>query len=123
MKPSAIIAANVDLDSLAADDLEYNYDVQGLAGMCVGPSSCVLPVSVSGSAPTGGLLAFEHLSSFQLVVRPTTLGILALRSENAGQAITTAGRCSRGPSFLAACGTYQAVAIMESPTFQRVNHH
>lgn len=34
MKPSAIIAANVDLDSLAADDLEYNYDVAGLAGGC-----------------------------------------------------------------------------------------
>lgn len=32
MKPSAIIAANVDLDSLQADDLEYNYDVAGLAG-------------------------------------------------------------------------------------------
>lgn len=32
VKPSAIIAANVDLDSLAADDLEYNYDVAGLAG-------------------------------------------------------------------------------------------
>lgn len=38
VKPSAIIAANVDLDSLTADDLEYNYDVAGLAGrwvMCV----------------------------------------------------------------------------------------
>lgn len=32
VKPSAIIAANVDLDSLQADDLEYNYDVAGLAG-------------------------------------------------------------------------------------------
>jgi hypothetical protein len=34
VKPSAIIAANVDLDALAADDLEYNYDVAGLAGGC-----------------------------------------------------------------------------------------
>lgn len=32
VKPSAVIAGNVDLDSLAADDLEYNYDVAGLAG-------------------------------------------------------------------------------------------
>lgn len=32
VKPSAIIAANVDLDALGADDLEYNYDVAGLAG-------------------------------------------------------------------------------------------
>jgi hypothetical protein len=36
VKPSAIIAANVDLDALAADDLEYNYDVAGLAGGCPG---------------------------------------------------------------------------------------
>jgi hypothetical protein len=32
VKPSALLAASVDLEGLGADDLEYNYDMAGLAG-------------------------------------------------------------------------------------------
>lgn len=56
VKPSAVIAANVDLDSLAADDLEYNYDVAGLAGGgAVGGESWCVPrvLGFLGTARTG----------------------------------------------------------------------
>eukprot|EP00879_Flechtneria_rotunda_P003202 GHRR01003425.1.p1 GENE.GHRR01003425.1~~GHRR01003425.1.p1 ORF type:complete len:656 (+),score=226.79 GHRR01003425.1:287-2254(+) len=33
VKPSAVVAAGYDLDSLGADDLEYNYDKAGLAAL------------------------------------------------------------------------------------------
>lgn len=33
MKPSAVVAGGYDLDALAADDLEYNYDKAGLAAL------------------------------------------------------------------------------------------
>lgn len=33
VKPSAIVAAGYDMDSLCADDLEYNYDKPGLAAL------------------------------------------------------------------------------------------
>lgn len=33
VKPSSVVAAGYDMDSLAADDLEYNYDKAGLAAL------------------------------------------------------------------------------------------
>lgn len=33
MKPSSVLAGGYDLDSLNADDLEYNYDKAGLAAL------------------------------------------------------------------------------------------
>lgn len=33
VKPSAVVAAGYDMDSMGADDLEYNYDKAGLAAL------------------------------------------------------------------------------------------
>jgi hypothetical protein len=33
VKPSSVVAAGYDLDALGADDLEYNYDIPGLAAL------------------------------------------------------------------------------------------
>jgi hypothetical protein len=33
VKPSSVVAAGYDMDALAADDLEYNYDKAGLAAL------------------------------------------------------------------------------------------
>lgn len=33
VKPTAVVAAGYDMDSLGADDLEYNYDKPGLAAL------------------------------------------------------------------------------------------